>query len=239
MHLIKTRVDPQAGRIDHLQHRLTCHHGRARIGTARRHQPCHRRHQPQIAALGLQGRTLRTQACCLAAAAAHRGIGHLQLLLLGLRQFAAAGLGGIQVAVTPGLSARKGLACLCLALRCLGPTQGSLLCLDALVQIHRIHLAQHLPCLHGVAGIHIHALQPPGIGRADPVGITRLHRANAIQPRSNRTRLHPGHGDRHRCQGPGTQPDPGEHRHQHQHHQCQPQRASPHRQLQLHRNPRS
>jgi hypothetical protein len=50
-----------------------------------------------------------------------------------------------------------------------------LLSADAIVQVHRIHFTEHLPCFNGIADMHIQAFDAPGNGGADFVSKARLH----------------------------------------------------------------
>ena len=59
----------------------------------------------------------------------------------------------------------------------------------AIVEVDRIHFAEHLAGTDSVANLDFEPLQTPCAGRADLVEVARLDRADAEQGRRDRPRL--------------------------------------------------
>ena len=134
-------------------------------------------------------------------------VGDLQFLPSGRDGFLARRTDRQQLLIALCLRLRIILSCLGFAQRRFRPPCRRCLRLDAVVEVDRVHFAEHLSRLDQVAHVHVEALDASGGGRADLVRVPRLHRADAEQSRRDRPFINGGDRHRHRCQRPRAEND--------------------------------
>ncbi len=200
--LVESGVDPQRARIHHLHHGLARDDGGARLHVARSDHAVRRRREPQAAALRAQRLQVGQGSCLVFACGGECGIGELQVLPASGQQFLARRLLGEQLLVAAGLGVGIRLACRGVGHGGGGALHHRLLRAQPVVAVHRVHLAQHLTGLDGIADLDVQALEPARGDRPDAVELARLDAAHTEQRRTQRTRLDLHHGDGHRRQRP-------------------------------------
>ena len=150
----------------------------------------------------MQGGLLGAQAFHLGLAASQGGVGGAQILLAGAGDFFAGGPHGQQLGVARGLGLCVLLAGLCVFQGSARALHGSGLGALALVQIDRIHFAQHLSGGDALTHFDRQTQHAARHGGADVVGGTCLYRANAEQGRRDGLLPGCGHSDRDRGEWP-------------------------------------